>query len=331
MALTKTDIDDLEMLIHINENIFDIYRELTSLDCSGALGTKEFDEKLDTLKKWIEMLNNGLDRLSDNYEKNKELMDYLIGKAEMKMTKKGIFTFCTFLHLNKKDLVLYGIYNRLFKKIIDFEDEAILEVALMHGNEELCEHEDFRKSILFQFCLSNYLISDTVQICLVLLSLLSKTTMEQFYAVSFKYYYAMLYPEVEKLFLSSKFALLEHPFLIHGMAKTIYGIRSEEAALMIKEFMSQFLSQYVDLLLGFSDKNLISAQDCMLVNHYLCDFRAKLVLLDEESLGKFHEKTETILNSCDKPNKELLKQAIRDAFKAVDMDRSIPYVTTLDF
>ena len=34
------------MLIHINENIFDIYRELTSLDFSGALGTKEFDEKL---------------------------------------------------------------------------------------------------------------------------------------------------------------------------------------------------------------------------------------------------------------------------------------------
>ena len=74
MTLTKTDIEDLNMLMNANNAVISSAMKLSDLEYHGCYGTEEYDQEFNELKRWIAIADHIINNLSTSYAKIKEII-----------------------------------------------------------------------------------------------------------------------------------------------------------------------------------------------------------------------------------------------------------------
>lgn len=333
MTLTKTEKEDFEMLLRASETIIEMTNEMHKLECNGKYGTEEYEKAFENMKHWISLSDSIFNRMSDDYEKNKVFMEYIVEQAYTKVENEVCFTICLKSFLNQRDLVLYRLYNQFLMKAIKDQDKAI-EDAARYVNPDyvsaLTQDEDFRKMALYQYGAAGYIAADQISILLVLLEKYMNTTPTQKAFTTWqKYYYSALIPELEKIMISKKFTIDPNPFLITGMAKRVYGADDIQEKLFIRHFAVILFWQCIENIYSITDEDLKTLNGRLLFQYGLLEIRSRLALLDDEGLSELEQEFNQKLAEVEGKLNEKVKTELKQLFVYVKEDKTIPQKLSL--
>lgn len=333
MTLTKTEKEDFEMLLRASQTIIEMAQEMHKLEFNGKYGTEEYERAFENMKHWISLSNSIFDRMSDDYDKNKIFMEYIVEQADTKIENGACFTICLKSFLTQKDLVLYRLYNQFLMKAIKDQDKAIEDAARFVNLDyasELTQDEDFRKMAIYQYGASGYIAADQISILLVILEkYMNSTPTQKAFTTWQKYYYSVLIPELEKIMLSKKFTIDLHPFLITGMAKRVYGVDDIQEKLFVKHFAEILFWQCIDNILDITSEELKTEYGRALLQYGLFEIRSRLVLLDDDSLSDLEQEFNKKLAAEEGKVDEIVKSELKQLFTHVKEDKTIPQVLSL--
>lgn len=329
MALTKTDMEDLTRLINYTKTVIDVAQNLMILEFKGLYGTPEYEEQFEKLKYWLNISDSMFAQISTDYSKNQNFIAVLLDQASSKMEFNGNIIVQTCPLLSKKDLVLYRLYNKFLFSLFANEDQFVKDGAIIASkthNRVFNPNDDiFRRTTMYQTVTVSYIAADCYNIYLVLLNEhFQGTPSEKHFAIEQKYFSALLLPELEKIFLNSKFSLNERPFLIHHLPKKLYNISDEIENEYLEFTVINIFRSIIDQFLKFKDKDLNIPQIGFLFRALTLILRSHLALVDDKLIAKLKETTETTLkNQANSQNLDIIA-AIKDLFNHVDQDKQIP-------
>lgn len=329
-VLTKTDLEDLNMLLRVSELIWEDYNELLKLEHAGKMGTKEFDYFVERIKSSAALENNIYDRLTDNIEKCIGsilfLEDKFSANFEFPDLEKGISLIWDD-NFSAEDMIIVRMHNRFCLRYKDFfkqkkEKEINDMLAYVPEFIKKSQIELMKASIDLQM----FIQEDIVSLVITILSQeieKSEGSLLNYELLRAKYCYSMQLPNIENSLLSTKFVANQHPYLIHQCTRGIFQITDEEFEMIKSNTNERNLLRLINILLSYGDLKLLSIQN---LHHAICIqtiLRAILVIEGEEKCNKILMEIENILNQDIKGHK-LAKKMILDAFEFAKKDRSIP-------
>ncbi|MDE6284530.1 MAG: hypothetical protein K2M17_02195 [Bacilli bacterium] len=332
MALTKTDLEDIERLIATSSTICQIAKELWKLEVKGQYGTEKYQEKLDNLMYWLDLEAGMFTNIANDYDKNKEYIDFLIQKMEYPPeTNKSKFVINSNPFIVSSDLALNRLYNRFVEQSLKNKERAFSEIFVLPPDVSLedIENTPMYKKMYYQMLAINYVAGDLINLTVTLSNQeVKEDSLASVFVIWHKYYFSLLLPEVEKAFLATKFAINPHPYMMANTCKRIAGLSDEEAQIMNDNILMSFFTEIITEVAKYTDAELRSICITQIFNYRIFELRARLILVSDKTRKRIQDIVTKILEQIPDEGHELGKKQINEAFEYFERDKTIPQVVS---
>lgn len=335
--LTKTDYEDLNMLINITKSMYHNFQKLCDMEMAGQKDSKELLTLIEEIKRDVLIKNNCFDRITDTPEKCIEVDEYLKKVMFRNSRYSGIPTTAFVLAINKvedDDVILGHILNQISKKILDNTDYMVSIHAKMlsSGNNAT---EDMQNSYAFQYTLQSFLMMDMYNLVLSLNERrINAQDDEIMMESSIKTKYQLIF-----LILGLSTELLNHdldiplnPFLINNTANIMNKDSSEMASFIKSTFLVNQAARCFNEIISYSDEQLMDLKAMAYILNVQDTFRAVLILSDnktEEKIVAEIKKYLTAMKAINGYHNNIIGQGVLKKILVMkEEDKTIPQIVS---
>lgn len=326
MELTKSDCEDIEMLVNISFSLLSSINKLCQLEIDGNKDSKEFKNILESAKRELALEESIFERLVSNPNKCVDAINYL---RSMSIFKDSIYNsnpigfLCNIIDSSDCDLVLEHLLNKFI--LNKLENNAL-------GSEEMAEESEFLKQISKY---TNYLTSFLgVDSSNLYLTLIENTT---FIAIGdeknklIKSKYDNLFISCKSLedFLANGCNNVLKPIMLHHNARIVCQISIEMESKIKRIILLNTLEEHFEKFKLFLKYDTLNENSIHAV--YLLELliRATIILIeDEESRQIIKEKimeySKKLENNLDNEKYLFIYNILNEILSSMEDDRSIP-------
>ena len=334
MDLSKTDYDDLEMLINIVLSIYHNFQRLCDLEIKGKKDTNEYQEYTEEIKRDIIFKDNFFERLSDTPEKCLAIIEYLKKEKfkDSQFSKSPIYSFIIVISkVSENEVILSYLVNQFIKKVLDNRDFIIKQEKEVILPEELLKYQkDFYS---FQNIYQFFLMTDMYNLILALNERRINTANNQIiknYAIRMKYQLGFLVPDMMNTLINQNFNASLNPFLINNNANKIYPVPERVETLIKRNFLLKQAQKSFNILPWLGDDDLINPEIMSYALNVQDMLRSILILADKETEEKIVKIIATYLEFVEEEtkldNKKMFKKILEDIIVNIKDDKSIPQI-----
>ena len=333
--LTRTDHEDLNMLINITKSMYRDFQKLCDMEIKGQKENEEFINTIEEIKRDIVLKNSSFDRITDTPERCLEVAEYL---------KKGPFKNSCFSNapstafivamnnLEDDDIVLGHILNQISKKILGNTKYMVATQGQMLSlpSEIIASGESL---YAFQNTLQTFLMTDMYNLLLSLnerrINSSSNQTIKNS-SIKTKYQLGFLIPDLMNELINQKFVSPLSPFLINATASKMYSSPEGFESLIKEEFLINQARKCLNMLHLYCDEDLINPETMAYVLNIQDMYRAILILSDsktERSIVEEIKKYLVIISESEEiHNKKLVQKIFEDILALREKDKIIPQI-----
>lgn len=332
-TLTKSDLEELEVLKRICETIYEEYGDLRYLEEKGKLGTEEFQTKISCLKSTISLADNIFDGLSTDFSRNKAFIYFLYEQIKKEIPSFPNLSYNDYPIINYydfgKNVTLIGrILNRFSAKCIEDKEGLTKEtLRLMQVDSNILDNcdEEEKESIIeivnaipaYNF----YLASDMQALELSILTCHTEKANSEF-KTKIKYESCFMLENLERIYLGNGFNADVHPYLINSCVKKMHNLSDSVVTKSKSEWMiSNFQSIANRFLYAIDHQNSDS------IFFYQSYIRSILVLAGDEVLSELFKQAQNL--SSTSAASQMAKNCFLSAFDYVKEDKYIPQILSL--
>ncbi len=319
--ITKSDLQDLEMLKNIENEMYDCYMQLFQLDKDGKKDSLEYENILKRVKDIILLEDNIFSRLITSKEQIDAINEKI--RDDWEIGKSSILIDVIF---DRNEMIKARIANKFSSTILNYFLQHPESRFGTYGDlQELTEYAS--RVNLFVTTSNQYLIIDTLNISLAIMSELEESDGNCKWA---KYALPFQVNDIEKELIKNGFRVNSNPFLINGLVKRMFSDVEDIDAIKESFLVNSSVCAIRSLIVN-DDYSLLNSQEKIKCEWNMCYLRGLLVLMDNEQEDIYMQMLKDLLNDLgDSGMHYRSRGAIENILANHQRDKEIPQIVGLN-
>lgn len=326
MKLTKSDCEDIEMLINISFSLFNSINKLCQLEIDGDKDSEEFKDILHGAKGELALEEDIFDRIVIDPNKCVDIINLLKSNSKFKnsiCTSETLGFICNTTNIPNSDLILQHLLNKLILKALE---NNTLNIEVMPKESEFLEK-------LFQY--NQYLKSAlAVDISSLFLTLIENTKLiaignEKDKLIKSEYHNAFVTCKLLENFLESNCKVSQKPILIHHNAIIFYPFSDEVETKLKKQILFNTLDAFFASFTAFLKLDTLNENSIHTIYLIQMLIRSTMILIEDEetrqiATEKIKEFAKKLENNLDNEKYLFIYNILNEILNSMETDRSIP-------
>jgi len=322
MLLSKSDYEDINILIRIEYKIKSYYNNLCSLEQIGKNKIEEYKNILKKLKLTLTLENIVFDRLTSEPKKIENIISF-INHRYIDMYDLALVVPCSIF---EKDKVRTRIINGLIIRNLDYDNSIVKKVIPLKLSQNKTLNETIKQIDLFASQMFKMLYQDIISLALSINDTNTNSLLKN-ELTYIKYKMMFLFRDFEHQFIDNNFQIEQHPYLSSMNVTNFYKlpkqflekIRVSVCEVVALEQVMRILNiNEYDFLNPLTMANSVTSQSLL---------RASLIIAGNDGGLKIKENINKIIKfrNSEKIYSELVGiKMIKEAISKSEEDNSIP-------
>lgn len=337
--LTKSDYEDIRILVAITESIWESYEILANLEIAGKKETSEYQRTMEQLHSTLGMEPTIYGRLGTSFSKLSSIIQYLEGIEDNKLKKDRLETM---LKGQKYNLVIERILRNIDGSLF-INQEIKQEIKSMISDFDLDEESEEIKQMFKSVDRNARFMNSYMEVessmeedkYACFLSILKKMIASPFHKdirpqlIMMKYRMSFVCKKMEEMMLKQNFEVLPQVYL---QTRTVGQLENQHefitTMILVRMAVSTIRKQTDMLLSNYKNDTLLDMDKKAEAFTRLCMLRAGLLFLPPSCLEQENERFHDNLGSKEyrktHSNNGEIEKMIMSAYRSYNQDRCIP-------
>lgn len=337
--LTKSDYEDIRILIAISESIWESYQTLATLEIDGKKETAEYQRVMEGLRSTMGMEPTLYSRLGNDFTKLDSIASYFQSMGNDNLGKNRLETV---IEGSSNNMIMERIVRKMGNSL-SLKHEINQDMKSMINDLELDEDdeivEQLSKSIKrgANFMEGYIAVTESMEIdkYACFLSVLKKMIESPFYRdirtplIMMKYRIAFVCEKIEEMMLRQNFEVSPQVYLQTSCIGQLEKQDEFITTMVLVKSSVHTIRKQTDMLLSGYDNTILSNKDKKaeaLVR--LCMLRAGLLFLPSECVSTeneiFHDTIDSRQYMQEHPQNSEIEEMIMGAYRQYKSDKCIP-------
>lgn len=337
--LTKSDYEDIRILIAISESIWESYQALAALEIDGKKETAEYQRVMEGLRSTMGMEPTLYSRLGNDFTKLDSITSYFQSIGNDNLGKNRLETV---IEGSSNNMIMERIVRKMGNSL-SLKHEINQDMKSMINDLELDEDdeivEQLSKSIKrgANFMEGYIAVTESMEIdkYACFLSVLKKMIESPFYRdirtplIMMKYRIAFVCEKIEEMMLRQNFEVLPQVYLQTSCIGQMEKQDEFITTMVLVKSSVHTIRKQTDMLLSGYDNTILSNKDKKAeALTRICMLRAGLLFLPSECVSTeneiFHDTIDSKEYMQEHPQNSEIEEMIMAAYRQYKSDKCIP-------